>query len=197
MADRVDTTNYQKFQTKNPVVRRMFEAFFAKLANEVEDARPRSLLDAGCGEGESLERLRPVLPDRVAGFDLNQESVDFAAKRLPEYTFSVENIYELPFADNAFDVVMCCEVLEHLDDPGAALRELGRVAKRRLILSVPHEPWFQLGSLARGKYVSTLGNHPEHINHWNPQTFREFLRDNGMQKTRIGTAFPWIVASCR
>lgn len=64
----------------------------------------------------------------------------------------------LPFADSAFDVVAALDVLEHLDDPHAALQELYRVAKKAVMISLPnmHYIEFRLGFLLgrglSGKY---------------------------------------------
>ena len=44
----------------------------------------------------------------------------------------------LPFADGAFDAALCLEVLEHIDEPRAFLREIRRVAPKQLIVSVPN-----------------------------------------------------------
>jgi hypothetical protein len=87
-------------------------------------------------------------------------------------------------------------VLEHLEDPAAAISELARVSRGDVVLSVPHEPWFRLGSLLRGKYVSRLGNHPEHVQHWRPRTFERFLTPQ-VEVVSVGTAFPWLIAQCR
>jgi SAM-dependent methyltransferase len=103
---------------------------------------------------------------------------------------------ELPFGRASFDAVVCLEVLEHLEDPMAAVEELLRVARLAVVLSVPYEPWFRLGNLLRGKYLSGLGNHPEHIQHWNPRRFRRLLAATG-QEVRVVEAFPWIVACLR
>ena len=86
-----------------------------------------------------------------------------------------ESVYELPFDDDSFDLVLCLEVLEHLDDPAAALAELSRVSAgddRRL---GPARALVRAGSLLRGKYVRDLGNHPEHVNHWNAAGLRALL----------------------
>lgn len=191
------STNYEKFQTGNPVVRRLIDRFFARLGATVEPLGPKSVLDAGCGEGETLERLAALLPSRVAGVDLSPEAVEFASRRLPQAEIGRESVYELPFADESFDLVLCLEVLEHLKEPAEALAELARVGRCDLVLSVPHEPWFRLGSLLRGKYVATLGNHPEHVNHWNPRTFRRFLEQQGLEVVSLERSLPWLIARCR
>lgn len=192
----METTNYEKFQTGNPVVRRLFDGFFETVARMVEESRPERVLDAGCGEGETIERLGSLLPHPVTGVDLNPDSVRFAASRLPEDRFDTADLLALPFDTDSFDLVLCLEVLEHIPDPRPALAELARVSSCDLILSVPHEPWFRLGSLARGKYVSGFGNHPEHVNHWNPRTFREFL-SGSVEPLEVTTSLPWVIARCR
>ena len=72
-----------------------------------------------------------------------------------------------------------------------ALAELARVARGAVILSVPHEPYFQAGNLMRGKYLSGWGNHPEHVQHWNPASFERFLRPV-FGEVRVVEAFPWL-----
>ena len=192
----METTNYEKFQTSNPVVGRLIDRFYAKVAGLVAEIEPDSVLDAGCGEGETLERLAALIPRVVAGVDLNPESVEFTRRRIPDGEFSVADIVDLPFADDSFDLVFCLEVLEHIPDPGPALAELARVADRDIIVSVPSEPWFRLGSLARGKYLSGWGNHPEHVNHWNPRSLREFLASR-LEVVTVERSTPWLVAHCR
>jgi SAM-dependent methyltransferase len=194
--DAAQSTNYEKFQTGNPVVLRLIDRFFTRLGAIVEPLGSESALDAGCGEGETLERLAALLPERVAGVDLSPEAVEFASRRLPRAQISRESVYELPFADDSFDLVLCLEVLEHLKRPEAALAELARVSSRDLVVSVPDEPWFRLGSLLRGKYVRTLGNHPEHVNHWGPRFLRRFLEQQ-LEVVTLERSFPWLIARCR
>ncbi len=193
---RIDTLNFRKFQTRNPIARWTFSNFYNRLSSLVKSVAPSSVLDAGCGEGETLERLSDLLPPDVVGFDLNPESLAYAAQRFPRGTFTVENIYHLPYPDAEFDLVICLEVLEHLEEPTAALRELVRVTGSHLVISVPNEPWFQLGNLARGKYLKRFGDHPEHIQHWNHRTLRRLLEQVVADVTIIG-AFPWLVGHCR
>jgi SAM-dependent methyltransferase len=73
---------------------------------------------------------------------------------------------ELPFANSTFDLVLAIEVLEHLPDPGQAMREIARVASDAVVVSVPWEPVWRVGNLARGRYLTDLGNTPGHIQHF-------------------------------
>jgi len=69
-------------------------------------------------------------------------------------------------------------VLEHLDRPSEALKELARVTRRWAIISVPNEPLWRVMNFARGTYLKEWGNTPGHINHWTPWGFRKFVRQS-------------------
>ena len=109
------------------------------------------------------------------------------------------SVQALPFARRSFDAVTCLEVLEHLDDPAAAVRDLvARRAHAPWSCPVPYEPYFRIGNVLRGKHLRGLGNHPEHVQHWNLRTFRSFSGFGAGVRTtevRIVEAFPWIIAA--
>jgi SAM-dependent methyltransferase len=175
----------EKYDDSNPVVAYVLRRFFQRIGGVLSELAPASLLDAGCGEGEMLRCGVVPVGTRIVLLDRNPDS---AARVIG----SVDN---LPFDSHSFDVVTCLEVLEHLADPAAAVRELARVARRAVVVSVPHEPWFRAGNLLRGKHLSRLGNHPEHVQHWNFRTFERFLASN-VSEVRLIEAFPWIIACC-
>ena len=102
---------------------------------------------------------------------------------------------DLSFLSPPYDVVMCCEVLEHVNDPPAALASLDSLGAKRLILSVPHEPFFMLSNLARGKNVTRFGNDPEHLHHWTKASFKRLLGSR-FDVLALDTSYPWIVALC-
>ncbi len=162
----------------------------------VEPLGAESVLDAGCGEGETLARLEDVLGERVAAIDVLDKCVAYTKQRFPHVDVSMASVYELPFEDRSFDLVVCLEVMEHLDRPAEALRELSRVCRGNLVVSVPYEPYFRLGSLMRGKYVRGFGNHPDHVNHWNRRSLPAFLRAQ-VDVADVAVAFPWLIARCR
>ena len=194
------TSNHEKYTegAKNPVVRRLMQRLFDRVREVLGPLHPQTYLDAGCGEGHSMMELKALLPERVTGFDLNPDAVAYCQAQHPEGSFTVENIYELPYDDDSFEVVLCMEVLEHLDRPSQALEELTRVCSGTLILSVPFEPWFQLGNLARGKYREQWGNHPEHVQHWGLRSFERFVAaQHGLTDVTVCEAWPWIVATAR
>jgi 2-polyprenyl-3-methyl-5-hydroxy-6-metoxy-1,4-benzoquinol methylase len=174
----------------------LIDRFYARLRSIVEPLEAASVLDAGCGEGETIARLSDVFPSRVFAVDILDQCVAYTKQRIPSVEVSRESLYELPFEDDAFDLVLSLEVLEHLERPSKALAELARVAGSDLVLSVPHEPYFRLGSLLRGKYLRGLGNHPEHVNHWNRRSLPAFLQAR-LDVVDVTVAFPWLLAHCR
>lgn len=108
------------------------------LAGEVDALR---VLDAGCGSGP----LASALGDRgaiVSGFDLSPVMVDLARERLGhDADLRVADLGEqLPYADDAFDIVVCSLTMHYLKDWAGPLAELRRVLRPggRLVLSVPH-----------------------------------------------------------
>ena len=192
----LDSSKHAHFQAKNPLTRRVFAHFFHTLEDAVRPLQARSILDAGCGEGLVLKMLEPYLGTvRCRAFDANPAEVADAQKNIPFAQPDVGDIYHIPFADKSFELVLCTEVLEHLEDPEAALRELRRVASRYAVLSVPHEPWWRILNLLRGQYWSTWGNTPDHRNHWTPRAFAAFARRQ-FPKVRRCRAFPWTILVC-
>lgn len=88
------------------------------------------LLDVGCGPGTITADLAArVAPGRVVGFDRSPDVVGAAAADHPDVTFAVGDVYAVEEDDASFDVVHAHQVLQHLSDPVAALREMRRVCR--------------------------------------------------------------------
>jgi ubiquinone/menaquinone biosynthesis C-methylase UbiE len=101
-----------------------------------------SVLDVGCGPGSiTCDFAELVAPAKVVGLDRSAEIVAQAAALAAErgvenVEFVTGNIYDLDFEDETFDLVHAHQVLQHLTDPVAALREMRRVAKPGGIVAV-------------------------------------------------------------
>ena len=92
----------------------------------------KNVLDIGC--------RTPYLKDQVQMKGMEYRAVDIDPSEGVEYG----DIHKLPYKDNSFDYVICSEVLEHVENPIKAMQELKRVTKKRLIITVPNEPFFTL-----------------------------------------------------
>jgi SAM-dependent methyltransferase len=94
-----------------------------------------SLLDCGCGPGSiTLDLARLVAPGEVVGIDLEPRRVSQAGQAAQDQgvlnaRFREGTVYELPFAEGAFDRVFANGLLEHVDDPVRALAEMSRVTR--------------------------------------------------------------------
>jgi SAM-dependent methyltransferase len=191
----VDTSNYRKHTSDNPFQRKLIDRFHARIIRIVTDLQPETLLDAGCGEGFVADALLKAMPwAKITGFDVLQESVKLAQLRNPRATFSLGDIYNIEHEDNSFDVVYCLEVLEHLQEPDRALKEMARVAKRAVVMSVPHEPFFCLANAARGKNLDMhpRGSDPEHVNFWSRGAFGQFVSME-LDVELLTGSFPWTI----
>ena len=98
-------------------------------------------------------------------------------------------------AENKYDLVVCSEVLEHLEDPEQALKNIKELCNENgfILLSVPKEPIWRICNMARGKYWKDLGNTPGHIQHWTKRDFCRMVVNNGMKIISVKTPFPWTM----
>jgi ubiquinone/menaquinone biosynthesis C-methylase UbiE len=105
------------------------------------------VLDAGCGNGRHLCESFRTSGVEVVGVDLNREDLSKAGEMLSlmageekrRWIVAQADVTGLPFADGSFDVVICSEVLEHIEDNRAAVAELVRVLMPggNLVVTVP------------------------------------------------------------
>ena len=185
------TDNYKKHTHKNPIQRFLLGNFFKNLVNLTKAKTVDSILDVGCGEGFTLNRLKENgIGKKLEGIEYLQAAIDLGKKTYPDIKITKGNIYELPYRDNEFDLVLCTEVLEHLEKPQDALKELVRVSRKYLVISVPNEPFFMLAQMIRGKNWSRFGNDIEHINHWTMLGFPQFVKKNSKVKI-LARRFPF------
>lgn len=191
--------HHHKYTSTNPAIRFLtnrflldLETVFDRVAAETPTAR---VAEIGCGEGEIAERLHERWGD-VTAVDLPDAGLRAEWGNRPGPRFVHGNAARLPFADDTFDVVASVEVLEHLHDPVAGLREYARVARRHLVLSVPREPIFRLGNLLAARHVRDLGNTPGHLNHWSSPEFVRFVSTVGAVADVV-KPLPWTIVWVR
>lgn len=184
-------TNIGKYKSKNPLLKIVLKRFLKEINHKLKKYKYKSLIDIGCGEGFVLQKFSPE--GKVVGIDTSQEALKLAKKNFPRAIYKKANIYKIPFPKSSFDVALCLEVIEHLDNPDRGLKEVSRVAKNAII-SVPESLVFRTLNLARLKNISLLGEDPEHMQRFTKTTFRKLL-ERYFKKVDISRSPPWLVGS--
>lgn len=132
-------------------------------------ARDKAVLDIACGEGYGARLLASVAKN-VTGVDIDEQSVAHASRRYQAHNlvFRHGDCLGIPADDNAFDVVVCFETIEHVDDHDAVYREFRRVLSPNgvLFVSCPEK--------------STYSDAPGYVNpfHKHELYLAEFIRLN-------------------
>jgi ubiquinone/menaquinone biosynthesis C-methylase UbiE len=183
---------YDKYGTKNRVARALMRGFLGAVTQLYSRAAPHSVLEVGCGEGELAAHLlrEAKRPARFVVTDIDLGSL--APGLDPMIETRQASVYELPFADASFDVVLCCEVLEHLDEPERGFAEVARVAGRAAIVSAPREPLWRVLNVLRGSYLRDLGNTPGHVQHFGHRSLLRLV-DKYMRVVEVRHPVPWTM----
>lgn len=188
------TTNLEKHTTKNPIGQWALRNFTDNLIAVVKPLQPQSILDVGAGEGFTLARLKKEkIGKKLEGIEYMDEAIAMGKKLHPDILVKKGDIYKLPYEDKIFDLVICTEVLEHLENPQKGLKELIRVSKKYILVTVPNEPWFTLQRFLRGKNILRLGAHPEHIQWWTSKGFETFVLREKVSIIAKKYPFPWTM----
>ncbi len=187
---------YDKYGSTNPVEQRMMRGFFTAFDAMLEGLTPAVVVEVGAGEGRIVEHLAAAFPSAtVAGLDLRDDELAQAWSGI-EPPMSFADVTRLPFADASIDLVVGLEVLEHVPSPALALAEIARVCRGTAIVSVPREPIWRIGNMARGRYLRDLGNTPGHVNHWSARSFERFV-GQALDVERSARPLPWTMVRAR
>ncbi len=193
------SSNFQKYNTSNPVKSFFIKDFLDTFIDMIPFENLESVLDIGCGEGFVLGHICKKYPEsKLFGIDISKKAIAEAGELLPKSNLKVGDIYNVSneFSKTKFDLVLAMEILEHLDNPLAAIEEIGKVKAKNFIFSVPNEPWFSFGNLVFGKNISRLGSDIDHVNFWNKSRFIKFVEPY-FRVQEVKTPFPWIILLCR
>jgi ubiquinone/menaquinone biosynthesis C-methylase UbiE len=146
-----------------------------------------TLLDVGCGPGTVTADLARVLAGgEVVGVDASGKVLDAAREHAAalgysNVRFEQANAYELPFDDDTFDVVYAHQLLQHLSDPVAALREMRRVAKPGALVAVRDADY-----AAMAWYPESAG-----LNEWN-ELYHEVTHAYGFEPDAGRRLMSWV-----
>lgn len=167
-----DTPDFVRY---NPGARHRRRAILQALGEEPFE----SVLDVGCGSGELLSLIERHHPRArgLAGADLSPDQVERNRKRLPRAEFFALDIQRAAL-ERTFDLVVCSEVIEHLDDQRAAVAHLARMVRPggRLLITCP-----------TGTMYATE-KHFGHVRHPSAEELSRWARDAGLE---VGSIWNW------
>jgi SAM-dependent methyltransferase len=148
-----------------------------ELVRRYSEASEQCILDAGCGTGATMAALQGS--GRVFGCDLSTVALRHCEERSLR-RLAASRLERLGFTGSAFDVLVSCDVLEHVEDDRAALKEMYRVLQPGglLILTVPGYPrlWSSHDDILR------------HVRRYRPAELRSKLEDTGLTIARLSHA---------
>jgi ubiquinone/menaquinone biosynthesis C-methylase UbiE len=158
---------YDQFWQNKQIVNKYLDEgrikFYSDVFEKCKKHLKGTVVDIGCGSGDFLKIIMDNnIQCTVYGTDFSTGSIQRCKDFIQNGTFLVDDIYAMKLENNYFDVVICMEVLEHLEMPEIAFRELRRICKHDglIIITIPN-----------GKYDDYIG----HQNFWSEEEFRVFM----------------------
>ena len=184
-----------KYNAKNPISKLLVRNFIKTFRDFLtKNDFPKNIVELGAGEGQLIKIIKKEFPkSKIGGSDISEEMIKIATRNLKgkNVSLSTQDIHKLSYKPKSFDLIVCCEVLEHVDNPKKALAEIKRICRGKVLLSVPLEPLWRVLNMARGKYLTRLGNTPGHVNHFAPGKFKRLVEDSGFKILSIKYPLPW------
>ena len=192
---------FDKYNTRNPFARWLMRGFFSAFDDLVSKADASSVFEIGCGEGElALRCAKRGIPTR--GTDISQRMIRLATERAAtlglEVDFAVADLFQIHDLSPPAELVICCEVLEHLAEPKEALAHLRTLGGSYYLMSVPQEPLWRIMNMLRGRYLTDLGNTPGHLQHWSHNGFLRLVSTEfAILAVRSPTPWTMVLATPR
>jgi SAM-dependent methyltransferase len=144
----------------------------------------KRVLDAGCGVGYGSRMLAQRRPDSLAAVDISEEALAEARGLLgDDFELQRADIRDLPFDSESFDVVVCFEVIEHVERQAEAIAEFKRVLRRdgMLLISSPNSDVYPPGD-------------PHHVREYSPEELRaELLAE--FDTVSLHRQHPWLASA--
>lgn len=142
----------------------------------------KNVLDVGCASGWFLSEFALRYPKAVfAGVDVHKKAIDYGKKRYKNLKLICSDAHSLPFSNGSFDVIICAEVLEHVENPKKVLKEIKRVLSKDGIAIIEMDTgnflfrlvWYWWTHLRRGVWRNS------HIHTFNTKILEDMIKHSG------------------
>lgn len=187
-----------KYDNKNPLHIIPVKHFINNVVELMSMTKKKDIFEVGCGEGQILGVLYQQ-GYKCSGLDYSEEAVKLSLQNFKRNNMDISvskgNVYNCDDLPNG-KMLICLEVLEHLEKPEKALQILCERTDEFLLVSVPREPIWCILNFFRGKYWKNFGNTPGHINHWSKKKFLKLCKNYG-EIVAVRSPFPWTIILLR
>lgn len=171
------------YHSKNPIERWIWHSKLNAMRTMATNISYRSVLDVGCGDGGLLRTLNPN--SNYTGIDISPTQLTYFRSQIPKLqkfrtgtmTLIEADVVPLPFAAASFDLVLACDVLEHVLSPIKLIHEIKRVLAPSgfALFALPNEPVWQM---LRAVALRWPPRSPDHLSFIVPSDITE--------------VFPWV-----
>lgn len=189
---------YNKYESQNPIAQWLTRNFKSNLLALIQSIDAQDIHELGCGEGYLSVYINDhIRPERFRASDFSAEIIETAQQVHGDrgIEFSQGSVYDITQPDRA-QLMICCEVLEHLETPELALQKIQSLQPEYVVFSVPREPLWRITNMARFKYLSDLGNTPGHLQHWSKRSFLQMI-SRYFEIMEVRSPYPWTMLLCR
>ena len=144
------------------------------------------ILDVGCGEGHLTNKLEIKEGDRISACDLSEMAIKRGEQLYPDIDFKKADALDLPYQWNYFDVVICNNLIEHVDSPSRLLKEMNRVLKSGgyVIISTPSR--YRVENILRlicGKKIKLASKY--HVSEYSVGQVKEMASGQGFNVKKV------------
>ncbi len=183
------------YESPLPSKRYFYQDRFRTVLKALGNPSGEVVADVGCGLGIYTAKLAEMKAKLIIALDISLPFLESARKLLlsrglgSRVEFVLADAERLPFRSEAFDKVLCTEVLEHLVDPWKALKEIARVCVEGGILVATVPSAYSYAEAERNKRLKRLNRLREHLHKFTLGSFKRFLEASGFKVLRVEGCF--------